>query len=295
MNLAFNGWQPGKVITVAARSSMGKTSFVMPMLYRGGVLRDSRRAEFLVLSWEMQDTDYIKRLVALDSGIDNKMMMQGAKLLSAEQEQVITSSFSSMADLPIQYQIASTNQKVVSSLVYDFIEECENKSKNQGIQIQPIVVIDHIGLAQFEKTGLRTYQIGEFIFTMKQIANHTGCSFIILNQINRSSDQTKDIPNVADISDSQSVEQTSDAMIILHRPEHYRIDTLTDPRTGDEIDSRGKTIVRIGKNRMGNVGDVIVNSDMRLARYWYPSHEWSYDYNELYKKEDFWRKIFKLY
>lgn len=290
----MNGWQPGKVITVAARSSMGKTSFVMPMLYRGGVLRNGKRAEFLVLSWEMQDTDYINRLVALDCGIDNKMMMQGAKLLSKSQDEIIKDSFDDISSLPIRYQIASTHQKVVTQLVYDFIEECQQKADNQGIEIQPMVVIDHIGLAQFEKSGLRTYHIGEFIFSMKQIANHTGCSFIILNQINRSSDQTKDVPQVADISDSQSVEQTSDAMIILHRPEHYRIETVVDPRTGDEVDSRGKTIIRIGKNRMGNIGDILVDSDMKLARYWYPAHGWDYDYNELYQKEEFWRKIFKL-
>lgn len=266
----------------------------MPTLYRSGKLKNGKRSEFLVLSWEMQDTDYINRLVALDSGIPNKLMLQGAKLLTAEQKVLIDESFARIRELPIRYEIASCNSKTVLKMVDDFIQECEEKSQKEGIYVQPVVAIDHIGLAQFEKEGLRTYAIGEFILKMKQKANNTGCSFIILNQINRSADQTKSTPTVADLSDSQSVEQTSDALIILHRPEHYGIETLYDPVAGEEVSSKGRTIIRLGKNRMGNVGDIVCYSDMRLARYWHPNHEWEYDYNQLYTQEDFWRKIFKL-
>lgn len=292
-NLMLGGWIPSKLTTVAARSGIGKSSLLTPMFDAGARVLNNRRAEFLVFSWEMESSFLVDRHICYKTGLSLKMLNQGAKLLGEKTMGRVKEAYSQAKSLPVTYHQHSTNIKTVRAVSLEFVEECKKKSKIEGITVQPVIAIDYIGMAQFEGSGLRTYGIAEFMNGMKQLANDTGASVLILAQINRGAD-SKEVPERSDLSDSQSIEMASDNLVLLHRPEYNNIPTIPDPETGTDIDSAGKILIRVVKGRDYGTGDSLMNCDIKSFRFWDRYHEPDYDYFKLYNSKEFWLSHFQL-
>lgn len=293
LNMITGGWLPGKVTTIAARSSIGKTATVTQMLNSGSRVLQGRRPEYLLFTWEMSPDYLVDRHVSMEVGLTIRQLTQGARLLSDSTIESVKKAYKSADKLPIQYQQMSLNINEVVSITQKFAKKCNEKSEVEGIVVQPVVIIDFIGMAQFDKSGPRTYGISEFIYGCKQAATQTGASFCIFSQINRTSDM-KDKPSRSDISDSQSIEQASDNLIILHRPEHHKIPTMRDPHTGQEMSSEGKMLVLVEKCRDSDMKDEVINCDVGFNRFWSEGMKWDEPYWLLYESGEFWIEHFGL-
>lgn len=293
LNLMLGGWIPSKVTTIGARSGIGKTALTVPMFDAGNRVLNGRRAEFLFFSWEMESSYLVDRHICYKTGLTLRMLNQGAKLLSEKTLEKVKSAYSDAKSLPVTYQQNSLNIKTVRAVALEFIKECEEKSKVEGVTIQPVIVIDYIGLALFEGAGLRTYGIADFMNGVKQLVNDTGASALVLAQINRGADE-KDIPDRSDFSDSQSIEQASDNLVLLHRPEYNRIETILDPVSRIEIDSTNKMLVRVLKGRDYGTGDSLIECSIKNFQFWDRDHEPNFNYWELYSQRDFWLNHFGL-
>ena len=113
------------------------------------------------------------------------------------------------------------------------------------------------------------------------------------SQINRSSDE-KDIPSRSDFSDSQSIENAADNLILLHRPEYNNIATIYNPETGEQEDSRGKMLLRVLKCRDFGTGDKLIGCDIKHFRFYDLNMEHGYHYWDMYSDPQFWKSYFKL-
>ena len=293
LNLAVGGWIPGKLTTVGARSGVGKTSITTPAFAAGNRILNGRRAEFLFFSWEMESSLLVDRHICFRTGLTMKHLNQGAKLLGENNLKLVKSAYSEANQLPVHYQQHSTDITVVKSLVMEFVQRCQEKEQVEGVAIQPVVVIDYIGMAQFEGSGLRTYGIGDFMNGLKQVINQTGAAAMVMAQINRSSDE-KTMPERSDFSDSQSIEMASDNLVLLHRPEYNNVKVIKDPDTDTEVNSAGKMLLRVLKGRDYGTGDKLINCDIKHFRFWDQEHEWNQEYWDLYSKEEFWLDYFGL-
>lgn len=293
LNLAVGGWIPSKLTTIGARSGVGKTALTTEMFRAGSRVLNGKRAEFLFFSWEMESSLLVDRHICNYTGLTMKHLNQGAKLLGDKNLSLVKEAYREANKLPVCYQQHSTDIKVVKSLILDFKERCTEKEQIEGVAIQPVIVVDYIGMAQFEGSGLRTYGIGDFMNGLKQVLNETGASALVLAQINRSSDE-KDMPDRSDFADSQSIENASDNLILLHRPEYNNIATVKDPDTDQEVSSRGKMLVRVLKGRDYGTGDKLINCAVQHFRFWDVEHEFDYPYWELYSQEEFWLNHFGL-
>lgn len=269
------------------------TALTVPMFDAAGRVQNGKRAEFLFFTWEMESSYLVDRQVCYKVGITNHMLTQGAKLFGENTWDKVKGVYRDVEKLPVLYQEMSTNINVVSATVLEFVQQCKEKEKVEGIKIQPVVVVDYIGMAQFEGSGLRTYGIADFMNGAKKLANQTGASFCIFAQINRGADE-KDTPQRSDISDSQSIEMASDNLVLLHRPEYNNIATITDPATGDQIESKNKMLLRVLKGRDFGTGDALVNCEIKYYRFWDMDHSFDTKYWELYQKKEFWLKHFGL-
>lgn len=293
LNLMIGGWLPGKVTTVGARSGIGKTALTTQMLDAGRRVLNGRRAEFLFFSWEMEPSYIVDRHVCNKVGLSNKMLTQGAKLLSEKKLGEIKKAYADSVKLPVSYHETSLNIKRVSVLVQDHAKKCAEMSKIEGIYVQPVVVIDYIGIAKFEGSGIRTYGIADFMSNCKQLANQTGSAFLILAQISRGADD-KAMPTRTDFADSQSIEQASDNLILLHRPEYNDVPQVYDQELHRYVDSRGKIVFKVLKSRDFGLRERLL--DCRIAHFRFKTQEHMYDtkYWELYESEDFWKKHFQI-
>ncbi len=222
------------------------------------------------------------------------MLNQGAKLLDRIKLAEIDSAYREASSLPVYYQTFSTDIETIKAFTYEFVKRCKEKEKVEGVSILPVLVIDYINMAMFDGSGLRTYGIGDFMNGLKQTANELGIAAIVFAQLNRATDKENRIPDRADFSDSSAIENASDNLIVLYRPEHHNIKTVMNPRTGMEEDSTGKVLTRVLKGRDYGTGDFLMNCDIRYFRFWAEEHEWDTPYHQEYEKESFWIKQFGL-
>lgn len=293
LNLSIGGWIPTKLTTIAARSGVGKTAMTTQMFQAGKRILQGRRAEFLFFTWEMSPDFLVDRHICHQNGLTLKHLTQGARLLPDHRIQSIKEAYQDADSLPVHYQQISLNIKDVMAMSQKFVDTCNRKSDVEGILVQPVVVVDFIGMAKYDDYGPRTYGISEFIYGCKQVANQTGASFCVFSQINRGADQ-KERPQKVDISDSQSIEQASDNLIILHRPEYHRVPVIKMPRTGEEVPSDGKMLIFVEKSRDYGPQDILTNCDVRYYRFWNEGVRWSEPYWEKYSQADFWINHFDL-
>jgi replicative DNA helicase len=114
-------------------------------------------------------------------------------------------------------------------------------------------------------------------------------SSLILAQLNRSSDN-KELPEVSDISDSSSIENNSDVIILGHRPEKLRKELVKDPETGNDVPSNNRILWLYEKNRGGKTPHILGRCDVAYNRFWNSSHTWDHNYIEDYKDPNFWKK-----
>lgn len=293
LNLMLGGWIPKKVTTIGGRSGMGKTALTVPMFDAGSRVLNGKRAEFLFFTWEMGPSYLVDRHICSKTGITLRMLNQGAKLLDETLFTKVQETYKEARRLPVTYQELSTNIDTVKAIGYEFVDECERRSAIEGVEIQPVIVVDFVGMAQFEGDGLRTYGVANFMNGFKQFCNGTGASGCIFAQINRSADE-KLVPDRADFSDSQSIETASDNLLIIHRPEYNGIKTMWDPKEEKEIPSDNKMLIRVLKGRDYGVGDIVVESDVKHFRFHDVNHKWDYQYWKDYESEDFWLNHFGL-
>lgn len=293
LNLGIGGWCEGKLTTIAGRSSHGKTSLLTPLFDAARRVINGRRAASIFFTWEMSPAQLVNRHVCFKTGITMSMLTQGAKLMTNKQLASIREAYSDSKGLDIIYQNSSTDIKTVRAISLEFMENCKEKEKVEGIEIQPLIIIDYIGMASFEGSGLRTYGIGDFMNGLKQMASQTGCSVIALAQINRGADD-KAIPQKSDLSDSQSIENASDNLILLHRPEQNEIQIVKDPETGVYVDSKDKMVLNVWKSRDCGMSWNLVDCDISVNRIKSRKHTYDTEYWKEYSKESFWLKHFGI-
>ena len=291
LNLSIGGWIPKMVTTIAARSGVGKSALMHSFFGAGVVKRQNRRAEFLVLSWEMGVDRIIDREVCMRLGVTQGAFTQGAKLFGDKTVEAIKSVYKECSAYPIEYQTASTNIDVVEGLVRDFCERCDEKSKEEGVDIQPVVIIDYLQMLQTRGSKQKNYEIGDFVNGIKALANETGASFGMLAQLNRAADD-KELPTRNNLAESKIIEDASDNLILLHRPEHVGQHFIVDPDTNLEVDAKGKMLLRVLKSRDYGIRDVLINCDIKYFRFWSQDMAWGQEFHHLYTQKGFWMDHF---
>jgi replicative DNA helicase len=293
LNMTIGGWIPTKVTTIGGRSGMGKTAMVLPMFDAGKQVINGRRCEFCFFTWEMESSFIVDRYITYKTNISSRYLTQGAKLLSLNDKELIKSAYDEAYKLPVSFQEHSLDISHVKKVFTEFVEQCKEKAKIEGIEIIPVGVVDYIGMASFSGSGLRTYGIGEFMSEIKSMCNHTGGCFLNIAQINRGAD-TKDMPDRADFADSQSIENNSDNLVVIHRPEYNQVSTVRNPKTGEDEDAVGKMMLRILKSRDYGTGDVLLGTDIKRYKFWNLGLGEDFDYRGLYSDENFWKESLGL-
>ena len=295
LNMAIGGIVPTRVTVIGGRSGSGKTALTCPIFE--ATLRkkaDGSRVEYLFFTWELDPSIVVDRSICSRVGLTLRQLNQGAKLLNDRTIDRIKDAYAVASKFPITYHIYSTDIEEVKAISLEFIRRCREKSKVEGCYIHPVICVDYLNMAQFEDAGLRTYGISAFMNGIKQLCNQEKISAIIFAQLSRETDKQHKIPDRADFSDSASIENAADNLIVIYRPEYHNIPTIIDPDTNTEVDSRGKVLVRVLKGRDYGIGDFLINCDIKHFRFWDQTHHFDYEYWKDYTEKDFWMKEFGL-
>jgi replicative DNA helicase len=239
------GLQPGDLVIVAARPSMGKTSLVMNAVQNAAIMY---HVPALVFSLEMSKVALGERLLCSQARVDSAKLRRG--MLDQRDWVLITKAASDIAEAPIFIDDTGS-----PSLL-------EIRAKSRRWRADPrifkapdqlgIVVIDYLQLVQGRvgKDDNRQREISEISRGLKSLAKELMVPIVALSQLNRGLENREDKrPKMADLRESGAIEQDADVICFIYRDEVYSKDQCKE-------EDRGVAEIIIGKQRNGPTGTV---------------------------------------
>lgn len=247
-----NGLHGGEMIVIAARPSMGKTSFVMNIVENVAIRKDNP-VPCAVFSLEMTSESLVQRLLCSRAKV---------------QMQKLRGGFLAKTDFPKLMQVAG--QLAEAPIWIDdtpglSINELQAKARRlkqqHGIQL---IAIDYLQLLKSpdvaRKDG-REKEIAEISGGIKGIAKELDIPVIVLAQLNRNPDSRGGKPRMSDLRESGSIEQDADLIGLLMRPEVYADDEE------DRESKYGEAELIIAKQRNGPTGEVPLTFEKAFMRF----------------------------
>ena len=230
----LGGFAQGGFYVMAARPGVGKSAL-------GIALADmmARDRRVLYVSLEMTEAELNARRVAAVSDITCTF----GKLLfgktTEEQDAAIANACGKLYARKLQISAVSTLT----------VPELELQARNVGAEV---VIVDYLGLLSAEDKRLSEYdRVTRISGDLKRLAKRLGCVVLALCQLNRESVSApgQDArPRLSQLRSSGAIEQDSDGVLLLHRPEYGKTET---PR---EASAPQRFFVDVAKNRHGRTG-----------------------------------------
>ena len=230
-----SGLQPGDLVVVAGRPSMGKTALALNM---GEHVALAAGLPVVVFSMEMGASQLALRLIGSVGRLDQHKLRTGR--LAAEDWEKLTTALGRLNEAPILIdETPALNAIEVRS-------RARRLMKSYGKL--GLVIVDYLQLMQATTTGEnRATEISEISRSMKSLAKELKVPVMALSQLNRSLEQRPNKrPVMSDLRESGAIEQDADVILFIYRDEVY------NPETQD----KGVAEIIIGKQRNGPIGTV---------------------------------------
>jgi replicative DNA helicase len=230
-----SGMQPGDLVIVAGRPSMGKTALSLNIAEN--VALDAG-LPVAVFSMEMAATQLVLRLLGSVGRLDQHKLRTG-RLLD-EDWQRLTQSVGRLNEAPIHIDETPA------------LTALEVRARSRRLHRQygklGLIVIDYLQLMSASSQGEnRATEISEISRALKALAKELDTPVIALSQLNRSLEQRPNKrPVMSDLRESGAIEQDADVILFIYRDEVYNPDSP----------DKGTAEVIIGKQRNGPIGTV---------------------------------------
>lgn len=236
------GFQVGKLVTIAARPGVGKSSFLQNVL-QFAALAGYPSAAF---SLEMENDELFIRQVASRAQIDGHRL--GSGFIGEREWGRVAHAVSELSAAPLFID----ESPGVS--MFEVRSRARRLKAEHGLQL---LAIDYLQLmGAHEKHHNRTLEIGAITSDLKKLAKELKVTILLLSQLSRDIEKRGGRPKLSDLRDSGSIEQDSDIVMFLWRPE-----------TPDPTEDEHMTELIIAKHRGGPVGTVKLSWYERETRF----------------------------
>jgi replicative DNA helicase len=230
------GLQPGDLIIVAARPSMGKTAFALTACANALQLRPTMPVQ--IYSMEMPAEHLLLRFISMLGQISQSRLRSG-NLTEEDWDQIGPAANVILSDWKNRLLIDDS-----STLTPALLRSRTRRSIRQFGQ-PSLIVVDYLQLMNAPGYENRTQEITEISRSLKVLAKETGCPVMALSQLNRAVESRQNKrPCNGDLRESGAIEQDADLIFFLYRDEIYNPNTL----------EKGTAEIIIGKQRNGPTG-----------------------------------------
>lgn len=220
------GLSPGKLVILAARPSIGKSSFSMHLAAQ--IAKGSRPC--LVISQEMEDHELADRALANAARVRSDAIRSG-KLTDDEWGRV-AEGVDELGNSPIS--ISDEPGQSLRSM----------NAKARAVKGLRLLVVDYVQLCEGEG-DTRSAAVGSITRGLKKLAKQLNCCVIALSQLNRAVDSRGDKrPVMSDLRDSGEIEQDADSILFMWTLEEGDINQVG---------------LDVAKNRGGKKGTMVLN------------------------------------
>ena len=243
------GLQPGDLVIIAGRPSMGKTSLALNI----GRNVSLSGKKVLVLSQEMSDIQLVDRLISDLGNVPLGAVRAGE--MEGEYGAHIMSAVGRLRDLPLIID----DQGGLS--LFDASSKSRSVRRKHGLDV---LVIDYLQLMQSPGDN-RNEAIGEITRGLKSLAKELDIPILLLSQLNRSLEQRGDKrPIMSDLRDSGSIEQDADVIMFVYRDEVYN----------EHSTDKGTAEILVRKNRQGSTGMIRLAFQGQHTRFVNLANDW---------------------
>lgn len=228
-----SGFQKGDMVLIAARPSMGKTTFALNIAEHAA-LREGKSV--VVFSLEMSKEQLAYKLLCSEANVDMLKLRTGA--LDDKDWENIARATGPLSKAKIYID------DTAGVTVMEMRSKCRRLKLEYGIDL---IVIDYLQLMSGSSNESRQQEVSEISRSIKALAKEMECPVIALSQLSRAPEQRADHrPMLSDLRESGSIEQDADLVMFLYRDEYYNKET-EDTNIAECI---------IAKQRNGPVGTV---------------------------------------
>ncbi len=230
-----SGFQKSDLIIVAGRPGMGKTSFALNLCQH---LAIKEKTPVGIFSLEMSAEQLVTRLLCSEARVDSNRLRRGYLKSNEYAELAIVAGY--LAEAPIYIDDSAG------------LSTLELRAKARRLKAEAnigMLMVDYLQLISVkERVENRQQQISLISRGLKALAKELNIPVVALSQLSRAVESRggDKRPMLSDLRESGSIEQDSDLVLFLYRPEVYD--------TSDE--HRGKAELIIGKQRNGPTGTV---------------------------------------
>ncbi len=230
-----SGLQPGDLVIIAGRPSMGKTSLALNIAEHVAL---EAGLPVGIFSMEMSGTQLVMRMLGSVGRLDQHKVRTGR--LADEDWRRLTDAVGKLNEAPIHIDETAA------------LNALELRARARRLHRQygrlGLIVVDYLQLMSASAQGEnRATEISEISRSLKALAKELNVPVVALSQLNRSLEQRPNKrPVMSDLRESGAIEQDADVILFIYRDEVYNPDST----------EKGKSEVIIGKQRNGPIGTV---------------------------------------
>ena len=240
------GFQPGNLIILAARPSMGKSALGISMA--ANVAATDTPCAFFTL--EMSKQEVTQRLICLEGKIDSHKIRTGK--LAEEDWNRLSRACGKLEKVPLY--LDDTPGLTLFEL-RSRVQTLKRREPKLGL-----IVVDYLQLmAMGGSVESRLQEVSSISRGLKALAKDMDVPVIALSQLSRAVEQRTDKrPQLSDLRESGSIEQDADLVMFIYRDEYYN---------GEESEQQGLAEVHVAKHRNGPTETVKLSFLKRYAKF----------------------------
>ena len=242
------GLQPGDLIVLAARPSMGKTAFALNI---GEHVAVHEGLPVVVFSMEMGASQLALRMVGSLGRIDQQHLRTGA--LRDDEWQRLAEAVERLGKVSLFIdETPALTPNELRARARRLARHCGKLG---------LIIVDYLQLMSGSSSAdeNRATELGEVSRGLKALAKELGCPVVALSQLNRSVETRNDKrPMMSDLRESGAIEQDADVIMFIYRDDYYNKEASKEPGVAEII---------IGKQRNGPTGTVKLTFLKPLTRF----------------------------
>lgn len=238
----IGGFQSGQLISIVGKPSMGKTSLALSIINN---LIDLDLTPILYFTLETSSEQVFQKIISIKSSLPSQKLLSGEienheyEILNSKLQNLERSNINFISKLEISID-------EIELKIDDFVD----KNKNG------IVFIDYLQLVTIENFGFydnREQELSAIIRRLKICARENNIPIVLLSQAHNSLKFRWRRPVFSDLGDAQAIQEDSDLVMFVYRPEYYNIEEWDDD---ERSPTEGQAEIILAKNRNGSVDNI---------------------------------------
>lgn len=243
------GLQKSELTVIAARHSMGKSSFVLNLAdFLAG-----NNIPVLFISYDMSGETISSRLISSKSGISSTQIKNGNLRTQADYEKIIKA-----LEVITKYT-EDEILNVIPDCTYNFKKLSEEIRNFKAKYNEGVVIIDYFQLIELERKEDRYTELTNLAADFKRLAMEIEMPLVLVSQVSKKrEDEQNKRPRLSDLAECDALAQHSDNLIFIYREDYYNMEKELNKSDLDyedclNTDKRGIAEIIVAKHKNGQV------------------------------------------